>query len=55
MNTLIIHPENKEQLRALKVFMKALKISFEVKQTPYDAAFVAMIKQGDEDLKDGRV
>lgn len=28
METLIVHPENKEQLEALKAFMKALKISF---------------------------
>jgi hypothetical protein len=29
METLIIHPENKEQLSALKTFMKAFNISFE--------------------------
>ena len=31
METLIIHPENKEQLNAIKAFLKALKISFEKK------------------------
>lgn len=54
METLIVHPENKEQLTALKAFMKALKISFEEKKSPYDPEFVAMIKQGDEDLKAGK-
>lgn len=54
METLIVHPENKEQLTALKAFMKALKISFEEKKSPYDPGFVAMIKQGDEDLKSGK-
>jgi hypothetical protein len=29
METLIIHPQNKEQLSALKTFMKAFNISFE--------------------------
>lgn len=29
METLIIHPENKEQIIALKVFLNAFKIRFE--------------------------
>ncbi len=29
MDALIVYPENKEQLTALKAFMKAMKISFE--------------------------
>jgi len=53
METLIVHPGNKEQLAAIKAFMKALKISFEEKST-YDPEFVAMIKQGEEDLKAGK-
>ena len=54
METLIVHPENKEQLDALKTFMTAFKISFEEDQSPYDVEFVAMIQQGDEDLKAGK-
>ncbi|MDB4903428.1 MAG: hypothetical protein JWQ63_2709 [Mucilaginibacter sp.] len=54
METLIVHPENKEQLVALKAFMKALKISFEKAKSPYDPEFVKMIQQGDEDLKAGK-
>ena len=54
MESLIVHPGNKEQLTALKAFMKALKISFEQEKSPYDPEFVAMIKQGDKDLKDGK-
>lgn len=54
METLIVHPENKEQLTALKAFMKALKISFEEKKSSYDKEFVEMIKQGDKDLKAGK-
>jgi hypothetical protein len=54
METLIVHPNNKEQLDALKTFMKAFKISFEEKQSPYDPEFVAMVLQGDEDIKAGK-
>jgi len=39
MERLIVYPQNKEQLDALK---------------PYDPEFVAMILQGDEDLKAGK-
>jgi hypothetical protein len=53
METLIVHPQNKEQLDALKTFMKAFKISFE-EEKPYDPEFVAMILQGEEDLKAGK-
>lgn len=31
METLIIHPENKEQTQALTVFLNAFKIRFEAK------------------------
>jgi len=54
METLIVHPENKEQLDALKAFMKAFKISFEEKETNYDPEFVTMVLQGDQDLKAGK-
>ena len=54
METLIVHPDNKEQLTAMKAFMKAFKISFEEGKSPYDPEFVKMIKQGDEDLKAGK-
>jgi len=54
METLIVHPNNKEQLAALKAFIKAFKISFEEEKSSYDREFVAMVKQGDEDLKAGK-
>ena len=54
METLIVHPENKTQLEAMKTFMKAFKISFEEEKSPYNPEFVKMIKQGDEDLKAGK-
>jgi len=54
METLIVRPENKEQLVAIKAFMKALKISFEEKKSGYDPEFVKMIQQGDEDIRAGK-
>jgi len=53
MGTLIIHPDNKEQLTALKAFMKAFKISFEEKESPYNPEFVAMIQESREQVKKG--
>jgi len=43
MTTLIMHPQNKEQLNALKAVAKALKISVET--SPYDPEFVSMVKK----------
>lgn len=54
MTTLIVHPENKEQLAALKAVMNVLKISFEEQKKIYDPQFVAKILEGDEDIKAGR-
>jgi ribosomal protein S20 len=54
MESLIVHPQNKEQLDALKTFMKAFKISFEEGKSDYDPGFVAMVLKGDEDLKAGK-
>lgn len=45
------------QLEAIKAFMKALKIKFELSRqevSPYDSEFVKKIKQGDIDLKAGK-
>ncbi|GAA4807031.1 hypothetical protein GCM10023231_40280 [Olivibacter ginsenosidimutans] len=35
MDALLIHPENKEQLRAVKAFLKAMKIPFEEKKEDF--------------------
>lgn len=46
---------DKQQLEAIKAFLKALKIKFELApDKPYNKKFVAMIKQGDKDLKNGK-
>lgn len=54
MGTLIVHPENKEQLSALKAFMKALNISFEESKQPYNAAFVEKMKASKQQAKEGK-
>ena len=55
MTTFTIHTENKEQVNALKAFMKALKIKFEItKDVPYNQEFVKKIKQSKEDYKNGK-
>ena len=53
METIIVHPGNKEQSDALKAFMKAFKISFEEEQSAYDPEFVAKINNSREQVKKG--
>ena len=57
MNTsdiIIAHP-SEDKLEALKAFLKALKIKFEVATSkPYNDDFVNDILQGDEDIKNGK-
>lgn len=54
METVIVHPANKEQLNALKAFMKAFKISFEDEEKTYNPEFLAKIKRSEADFKSGR-
>ncbi|MFC3559605.1 DUF2683 family protein [Pedobacter jamesrossensis] len=54
METLTLHPKNKEQLNALKAFAKALKIDFEKEKSTYNPEFVAKIKRGQEQIKAGK-
>lgn len=48
METLTIHPKSKEQLDAIKSVLKALKIPFEKKESPYDPEFVKMIQEAEK-------
>jgi hypothetical protein len=52
MESLVIHPENKEQLNALKALIKSWNINFE--QYPYDANFISEIKKREKNIKDGK-
>lgn len=53
METLIVQPDSKEKLDAIKAFMTALKISFEEKKSPYNPEFVAKIQKGEDDIRNG--
>jgi hypothetical protein len=55
MEALTIHPKNKEQLVAIKSVLKALKIPFEKKESPYDPEFVYMIRNSEKDSKNSIV
>ncbi len=48
METLIMHPQNKEQLLALKAVARALKISFEISKSPYKPDFVDIVKDAEK-------
>ena len=51
---IIIHP-SKDKLEALKAFLNALKIKFEIaSEEAYNKDFVKTILQGDEDIKNGK-
>jgi hypothetical protein len=45
MDALIVYPENKEQLAALKAIVKAMKISFEQQKETYPQHVIEGVKQ----------
>lgn len=53
------YTEDSSQIEAIKAVIKAFKIEYTIsnvteEESPYNPEFVAMIKQGDQDLKDGK-
>jgi hypothetical protein len=52
-NVLVAHPKDKAQTNALKAFMEALQIKFEVEQ-PYNKAFVDKIKKSKKQVQEGK-
>lgn len=54
MGTLIVHPDNEEQLTAIKAVLNALKINFDEEENTYNPQFVAQILQAEEDIKNGK-
>lgn len=54
------YTEDASQIEAIKAVIKAFKIKYTISkvndnlESPYDPEFVAMIKQGKQDLKDGK-
>lgn len=43
-----MHPQNKQQVLALKAIAKALKITVETQKSPYDPEFVSMVKAAEK-------
>lgn len=53
---LIAQPESKEQVQALKAFMKALKIKFTVSSDEtYDSEFVEKLLESRKEAQEGKV
>lgn len=55
MDTLIVYPENKEQLTALKAVMKAMKIAFEQKAQVYPDQVVTGLKRSLGEAEQGKL
>jgi hypothetical protein len=54
-NIFIAHPTTAEQVDALKAFVKALKIKFEItNEKMYNTDFVAKIEKGRQDFTEGK-
>ena len=55
METILIRPNSKEQIKAFEQMAKALKVPFKInKESPYNPEFVAMVKKADKDFKNGK-
>jgi antitoxin component of RelBE/YafQ-DinJ toxin-antitoxin module len=55
MEALTIHPQNSEQLKAIKSVLRAMKIPFEKKDSFYDPEFVKMIQEAEKDRENSTV
>jgi hypothetical protein len=49
MEILTIHPNNKDQLEAIKAVLKALKIPFKKNESPYYPAFVKKVREAENE------
>jgi hypothetical protein len=55
MDTLIVYPQNKEQLNALKTFMIAMNIPFERKSEVYPAHVMNGVKQSLKEVEESKL
>jgi hypothetical protein len=55
MDALIVYPENKEQLTALKAVMKAMKVTFEQKGGVYPGHVVDGVKESLKQADEGKL
>lgn len=49
MEVLTIHPENNEQLEAVKAVLKALKVPFVKLESPYAPGFINKVLEAEKD------
>lgn len=53
--TLKAYTSNDTQIDELKAFLKALNIKFELdKESSYNEGFVSMVKEAEQDIKEGK-
>jgi hypothetical protein len=55
MDALIVYPENKEQLVALKAVMRAMKINFEQKSEIYPDHVITGIEESMKQADEGKL
>jgi hypothetical protein len=55
MDALIVYPESKEQLTALKAVMKAMKITFEQKSEIYPDHVISGVKESLKQAEDNQL
>lgn len=55
MDALIVYPENKEQLTALKAVMKAMKVTFEQKSEVYPDYVLKGVKEALKQAEEGEL
>jgi len=55
MDALIVYPENRKQLTALKAVMKAMKISFEQKSEIYPDYVINGVKESLKEANEGKL
>ncbi|WP_149241028.1 DUF2683 family protein [Dyadobacter sp. 32] len=54
MTTFTINTEDQQVIKAVKALLKGFKVSFEEKEDkPYNAEFVAMIKESERQINEG--
>jgi hypothetical protein len=56
MTTFTVYTDDKEQLKAVKAVLKALKVKFEISKDdkPYNPEFIAKIEKGRKDILEGK-
>jgi hypothetical protein len=55
MDALIVYPETKEQLAALKAVMKAMQVTFEQKSQVYPEHVIKGINESNAQADDGKI